>query len=122
MISTEQLALLIPITSVVGFFTMIIFIRKYQNDESMAMISKGIAPSKNSRTVSPAMSLRLGLLAIGAGLGLLIGGVLANFTGMDEETAYFSMILIFGGAGLLLSYIIQLKMDEKDSNKKGQDI
>ena len=117
------IALLIPIVGTIGVFTMIIFLRKYQNDERMAMIAKGITPPQKlsgSREVNPSHSLRWGFVLVGFGIGLLMGSLLENLTNMDDETANFSMIFIFGGLGLLASYFYQMNLDKKNqlSNKE----
>lgn len=73
-------------------------------------------------------ALRAGCLCIGLGLGILIGYAISslNFpeyfnsyeiTGNVSETVssiYASCILIFGGLGLFVSYIIELKQIKKD--------
>ena len=91
----------------VGTLVMIVYIRKYANMERMALIEKGEQPFqiKQSNTSIP---LRFSLLLIGLGLGLLIGYFLDMALGM-EEVAYFSMILVFGGSGLGLAYLIEEK-------------
>lgn len=112
-------ALLIPIVGTIGVFTMIVFLRKYQNDETMAMIAKGITPpQKVSHQVNPSHSLRWGFILIGFGVGLLMGSLLESLTQMDDETAHFSMIFIFGGLGLLASYFYQMNIDKKNNANK----
>ncbi len=118
MVSEGLVALLIPIVSTVGLFTMIVFLRKFDNDEKMAMIAKGMMPPSKSININPANSLRWGLVAIGVGLGLLIGHFLETNLGFDDEVAYFSMIFVFGGIGLLLSYFLQMKINEKQQHKE----
>ena len=74
-------ALLIPIVGTIGVFTMIVFLRKYQNDETMAMIAKGITPpQKVSHQVNPSHSRRWGFILIGFGVGLLMGSLLESLT------------------------------------------
>ncbi len=108
-------ALLIPIVGTLGLFTMIIFLRKYQNDERMAMIAKGITPPRRtSPEINPSNSLRWGFILIGFGVGLLMGSLLESLTNIDGDTAHFSMIFIFGGLGLLASYFYQMKLDKKN--------
>lgn len=98
----------------IGTLVMIVYIRKYANMERMALIEKGEQPFqiKQSNTSIP---LRFSLLLIGLGLGLLIGYFMDALFGM-EEVAYFSMILVFGGGGLGLAYIIEEKK-AKEANK-----
>jgi hypothetical protein len=103
----QALAIMIPIISIVGFVIMIIYLRKYENEERMAMIEKGIDPAiftNKARNTSGA--LRSALLLIGAGLGLLLGYALDAMFDM-EQVGYFSMLLILGGSGLGLAYMIE---------------
>ena len=107
--------MLIPIIGTIGVFTMIVFLRKYDNDEKMAMIAKGITPpQKTSHQVNPSHSLRWGFILVGFGVGLLMGSLLESLTNIDGDTAHFSMIFIFGGLGLLLSYFYQMKLDKNN--------
>ena len=100
----------IPIIAIISAIVMIIYLRKYENDERMAMIEKGVDPAlfnlKKQRSTS--LPLRFSLLLIGVGLGLFIGYFLDVHFGMDE-VAYFSMLFIFGGIGLGLAYVIEEK-------------
>lgn len=117
--AVPMLALLIPIVGTLGFFTMVIFLRKYQNDERMAMIAKGIAPpARLSREVNPSNSLRWGFILIGFGIGLLMGSLLESLTDLNDDTAHFSMIFFFGGLGLLASYFYQMNLDKKNHENK----
>ena len=110
--------MLIPIIGTIGLFTMIVFVRKYENDEKMAMIAKGITPpQKVSYQVNPSHSLRWGFVLVGFGIGLLMGSLIESLTNIDEEVAHFSMIFIFGGLGLLASYFYQMNIDKKNNFK-----
>jgi len=106
--------ILIPIVISLGAFAMVVFLRKYSNSEKMAMIEKGADPKLFQHHGSGTGPLRFALLAIGAGIGLLIGSLLYENSRMDEEVAYFSMIFIFGGLGLVASYIIEQKRKKKE--------
>jgi hypothetical protein len=112
--SVEILGVMIPIISIIGAFTMIIFLRKYSNQERMALIEKGLSADlihlKNMTNTS--LPLRVSLLLIGAGLGILMGYVLDRNLDMDEA-GYFSMLFIFGGIGLGIAYIIEEKKSKQ---------
>jgi hypothetical protein len=114
--------MLIPIIGTIGFFTMIVFSRKYENDERMAMIAKGIDPFDFSKRVSkdidPKRYLGIGFVLVGFGIGLLMGSLLESLTNMDGDTAHLSMIFIFGGLGLLASYFYQMNLDKKNNIQK----
>lgn len=103
----EMLAIMIPITLIIGVFVMVIYLRRYQNQERMAMIDKGVDPTHfAAKASSVSGALRASLLLIGSGVGLLLGYFLDNSYRM-EEVGYFSMLLIFGGAGLGAAYLIE---------------
>ena len=106
----EILGVMIPIIFIIGMVIIVIYLRKYENEERMAMIDKGVDPQffnvkKAGNNTAP---LRASLLFIGAGLGILMGYFLDRSFDM-EEVGYFSMLFIFGGIGLGGSYLIEEK-------------
>lgn len=110
----EVIGTFIPIVALVGSFVMVVYLRRFQNQERMAMIERGVDPSlfvKKSRDASGA--LRAALLLVGAGIGLLLGYYLDRQFDM-AEVGYFSMLLIFGGMGLGAAYVI-----EENKHKRG---
>ena len=115
---TEVLAIMIPIVAIIGFFYMIIYLRRFDNAERMAMIEKGVDPTlftkkQRANTSGP---LRAALLFIGAGTGLLIAYFLDRAWDM-EEVAYFSMLFVFGGLGLGAAYIVEEKKIKEEQGK-----
>lgn len=74
--------------------------------------------------------LRLGCLLIGVGLGMLVGLIINTALAhggysMDKwsegqlfEVAYGAPILIFGGLGLLCSYVLERRMSGNDKGGK----
>lgn len=104
----------IPIVAIIGAIIMIIFLRKYENDERMSMIEKGMNPGEIKRSRNTSGPLRLAMLLIGVGVGLLMGYFLESNTRMDEA-AYFSMIFLFGGIGLGIAYIIEERKWKQES-------
>lgn len=115
---TEVLAIMIPIVAIIGFFTMIVYLRRFENAERMAMIEKGVDPTlftkkQRANTSGP---LRASLLLIGAGTGLLIAYFLDRAWNM-EEVAYFSMLFVFGGLGLGAAYIVEEKKIKEEQGR-----
>lgn len=106
------MGIMIPIIGSIGLFITIIYIRKFQNLERMAIIEKGMDPAIFKQESSSAGTLRGALLLIGAGLGLLMGYWLDRTFDM-EEVGYFSMLFIFGGIGLGIAYLIEEKKAKK---------
>jgi hypothetical protein len=104
------LGIMVPIIAIVGALIVIVYLRKYQNMERMAMIEKGVSPElfATKNQTNPSVTLRFALLLIGVGVGILLGYFLDRSFDMDEA-GYFSMLFIFGGIGLGAAYVIEEK-------------
>jgi hypothetical protein len=116
MFPKELIAIMVPL----GFFAMIFGIVYLQKREKMAMIERGMDPRRYKPQSAPYQNLKWGLLLIGAGLGLFIACVLDRTVFVasmdDNEAIYFSLIAIFGGLGLFMSYRIEKKeVTEKEA-------
>jgi len=77
--------------------------------ERMALIESGRDAKIFNMESNVSPSLKFSLLLIGLALGALIGNILEEATALDNEVAYFSMILLFGGLGLLVYYFVGKK-------------
>lgn len=117
---------LIPILVSLGLFAMIFGIVYMKKRENLAMIEKGMNPKSNYRRPAPFMNLKWGLLLVGAGAGLLIAYILADYVlyrpdkwghnDADNPAIYFALIAIGGGLGLIASYKVEKKelLDKQD--------
>jgi len=112
--------ILIPLTIFGGGFAMIFGIAYLKTRENLAMVEKGMNPKQQVSRPAPFKSLKLGLLLVGAGLGLLLAYIidmnLNRGTGgehfryhNDNPAIYFALIAIGGGIGLIASYAIERK-------------
>lgn len=104
---------LIPISLFGAIFGMFYVYYKTRHQERMALIEKGANASLfefNNGTKN--LTLKIGLLLIGLALGILIGSFIDEYTVLDEQ-AYFSMIFLFGGIGLLVSDFVEKKREKK---------
>jgi hypothetical protein len=87
-----------------------------RNKERLALIEKGAdaslfksGPGKNSFGI---VILNIALLAIGIGVGVLLGNLL-DISGMDDDVAYPAMIFICGGLGLVGGFFASRKLKEE---------
>jgi VIT1/CCC1 family predicted Fe2+/Mn2+ transporter len=114
----EELWMAVPITAIAGAFIMIVYLRRYENTERMAMIERGVDPAlfTKKKRESSSGTLRAALLFIGAGIGLLIAYFLDRAFNM-EEVAYFSMLFIFGGLGLGTAYLVEERKIREEQRK-----
>jgi len=99
---------LIPIS----FFAMVygIVYLIVRRKERVALIEKGADATIFESSKQPS-SLKWGLLLVGIGTGILLGKVLAVYTTLQEEPAFFSMICLFGGIGLIVYHLIAHKFE-----------
>ena len=114
----QQLALMVPIIGSIGLFTMIIFIRRFENIERMAMIERGLNLKDSKRMwgkPDPYRPLRLGFTAVGIGAGLFLGNLCFN-----DEGVIAGVIVLCGGVGLLSGYLLQMVLQSK-ADKDNKD-
>jgi hypothetical protein len=82
--------------------------------ERMAMLEKGTDPSVFHKFKPGMAGIRYGLLLIGVAIGILAGNILDATTVLEEEVSYFSMIFLFGGMALVISYFLEKHQSGKE--------
>ncbi len=119
---------LIPITLFICSFAAGVIItyinRTAKHKERMALIENGldagifdVKSNKKNKKTNFSSSLKWGMVSVAIGMGLLVGGVLDAILGW-EEVAYFSMILLFGGAALIGYYLIMEKKEKEEKEEQ----
>ena len=108
---------LIPIVLFISIFGIVYVYLMTRNKERLSMIEKGMDVSllsKHHGSTSPLKFwvIKVGFLMIGVALGIIVGSLASNSI-MNEEQAYPSMVLLFGGLALVLSYFVEKKLREK---------
>jgi len=120
-----MIGILVPISLFLGAFAMVFGIRYLSNKEKMAMIERGINPGIGKSAPKPYLSLKFGLLLVGLGIGLLVAlAAVRNMFGSDMTNAetsqavavYFGCLGIFGGLGLIVSFLIEKKAIDNDKS------
>ena len=108
--AVEIIGVFIPIIAIIGLVITVIYVRRFQNQERLAMIDKGLNPVDIKKPVEEGFgTLKAALLLIGAGIGFVFGYLLHQYAGMNTQLAYISMLLLFGGGGLIAAYVLQQK-------------
>jgi hypothetical protein len=89
--------------------------------EKMSLSDGAVIPPDITKWFTPpapaSWALRLGLLLSGLGLGLGVA-VMMNFNMGDlpnGNALYFALMMLFGGAGLVVAYLIEQKNRKKQS-------
>ena len=86
-----------------------------RNKERLALIEKGASPElfkSKADANSGHRSFKLGLFLIGIALGIIAAYFLSE-GGMEEISAYFSMIFLFGGISLVVAHLLEGKKNVK---------
>lgn len=110
---TETIGALVPIIISLGVFTMIIILRRLEHNEKLKMIEKGIDISNYQRHRRPGGAIKFALIAVGIGVGLLVGNLMDVYTPLKDEVCYFSMIFLFAGIGLFTANKIVEKKEKE---------
>jgi hypothetical protein len=107
--------MLVPISIFASIVLIVYIIVSYRNKERMALIDKGLDAGifKINRRPFNLLTFKLGFFLIGLGIGLLIGNIIAVTTRLEQEVAYFSMLLLFGGASLIVYHLLEKKIIQK---------
>ena len=76
--------------------------------EHLMLIQAGLDPATFEKNAKPTLSTtKLGMLLVAVGLGILLANIIVKFNWMDRDAAYFSLVFIFGGASLLVSFFME---------------
>lgn len=105
--------ILIPISLFASIVLILYLYLSTRNKERMALIEKGADANLFKSKSKPFPVLKLGMFIAGIGLGILFGNIVAVSTPLEEPTAYFSMIFLFGGSSLILSHLLEEKKRKK---------
>ena len=103
----------IILTVIFGFIFAIIYIG-IRRKERMALLEKGVDASFFINKKNNSTTLKFGMLFVGVATGILLGNILDVATRLQEEVSYFSMIFLFGGMALLISYFLEKYQSNKD--------
>lgn len=113
--------ILVPIAFFATAFGIVYVLVTARNKERLSLIEKGVDAEifykKSGRTYGKYISLQFGLLVVGIAIGIVLGAVLEN-AGLEEEPAYFSMIMLFGGLGLLVYYMIMRRIKPENGEEQ----
>ena len=97
-----------------ALFTIIILAIYYsvkaRNKERMALIEKGMDISEIYKKKEGGYGFfKFGMVLMGLGVGLFLGVLLSKIAFIPAVAAYFSMILLGGGAGIIYANILVQK-------------
>lgn len=98
--------ILVPIALFAAIFGIVYISVSSKHRQRMAMIDKGLTPADFLERADPFRSLKMGMVAVGVGIGLLVGYLFQLSTMDDNPLPYFVAVTICGGAALIGHYFI----------------
>lgn len=105
--------LLVSLAAFAAIFGIIYVFLITRHREKMSMLEKGVDPSLFSPTRGTSYTLKFGMLAVGIALGILTADLLYRNDALQRAPAYFAMTFLFGGASLILNFIVERKQTDR---------
>src|SRR6187401_2621085 len=100
---------LVSLTAFATLFGIVYVVAMTRYRERMAMLEKGLNPSTDAKGGTGSNTLKFGMLSVGISLGILSGNMLSHNQILDKVIAYPSMMFLFAGLSLILSFFVQGK-------------
>lgn len=114
---------IVPIVLFVLSATAAIAYRYLSYKERIALIERGMDPHPVRKTTygHSFNVMKLAFLAIGIGVGVVVGGFLENVIHSNHVIGYFASILLAGGFALIAYYQFERKELSRLDKKQQQD-
>ena len=103
--------LLVPIAFFLTIFAILYVYYTTRSRERIALVEKGADASVFKVPDSKYALLKWGIFLIALAVGVITGFALSN--AVNEVVAFFTMILLFGGIGLIIAYWVTNKLEGK---------
>jgi hypothetical protein len=101
----------VPIGFFLALFAILYVYWTTRTKERLALIEKGLDAGIFKGECSQYALLKWGIFLIAVGLGVVVGFGLS--TVMNEVVAFFTAILVCGGLGLIVAYMVTNKLMNK---------
>ena len=102
----------VPIGFFLATFAILYVYWTTRTKERLALVEKGADASVFKAECSKFALLKWGIFLIALAVGVISGYALSNV--IDEVAAFFTMILLFGGVGLIIAYFVTNSLSKKE--------
>ncbi|MEM9931730.1 MAG: DUF6249 domain-containing protein [Bacteroidota bacterium] len=82
------------------------FLVKANHTERMAKIERGLLDGDQPDRHRSYYEIKLGMLLVGLGMGLLLAMSVEKMTALDHDVLYPALMFVFGGLSLIGSYFL----------------
>jgi len=107
---------LVSVAAFLCIFGIVYVFLMTRHRERIALIEKGADASiftDKNQVYYP--TLKFGMLFVGIALGILTGNWLDNSYEFSKGVAYLAMVFLFGGASLILNFLIERQLNKPRS-------
>lgn len=108
--------LFVPIGLFLMIFAILYVYYTTRSRERLALVEKGV--DANIFKIDPVQRrldlVKWGIFMIALGLGVITGFVLSRVEAINEVVAFFTMILLFGGLGLIVAYFVVKSLSKNE--------
>jgi len=101
----------VPIGFFLAIFAILYVYWTTRTKERLALVEKGMDAGIFKGECSQLALVKWGIFLIAIGLGVVVGFLLSGV--IDEVVAFFTAILVCGGLGLIVAYMVTSKLMEK---------
>lgn len=104
---------IVSLTTILAIAGILYVFLMTRHRERMALMERGLSPDEfsNKKNIFRA-TLRYGLLGVGIAIGLLLGNFVDRHFDVPRNAAFISMIFFFGGISLIVSFLIDRKLND----------
>lgn len=102
----------VPLSFFLALFAILYVYWTTRTKERLALIEKGADASIFKTASSKYALLKWGIFLIALAVGVISGFALSNV--INEVAAFFTMILLFGGIGLIVAHYITYNLAKKE--------
>ena len=102
----------VPLAFFLALFAILYVYWTTRTKERLALIDKGVDSSVFKTECNKYALVKWGVFLIFAAVGVFTGYLLSQV--FNEVAAFFSMILFFGGLGLIVAYFVTNAMAKKE--------
>lgn len=104
---------IVSLTTILAIAGILYVFLMTRHRERMALMERGLSPDQfsNKKNIFRA-TLRYGLLGVGIAIGFLMSNFVNRHFDVPINVAFLSMIFFFGGISLIVSFLIDRKLND----------
>lgn len=108
-----EVIIIMCLAGVFAFVAYLVLSARHKERMALLEYDRDISVFKGRQMLRVGGALKLGLVLLFGGVGIIVGHLLHSLFGVPEEVATFSLLFISAGSGLLTYYFLANKINEE---------